>query len=188
MRESMELYDCDRCKFQFTRSQLKMQKGLMVCPDCYDDTSKIKNVNMKLVLSPRTNSDTTTAVTNPTVFTITAAGGVTPSHSQVSEETRSVTLEPIDAAYFGSSYYMKIVGDGAVNITANPQIVVGQHTDLLTLHGTSDTNTVLLENGDGVELYNTTSFTIGENDVISLVYDENKTKWVEVSRKENGGF
>jgi len=188
-RDKTEIYDCDRCNFRYKKSQLKLQKGLLICPDCYDDVKENKSIDMKLGSNPRTDSDTTTAVESPTVFSITAAGGITASHSTDSVSSRSVTLEIGVSINFGSSYYMKIVGSGgAINITADPQIVVGQAGDILTLQGTNDTNTVLLEDGTGVELVGGVSFTIGNNDVITLVYDNTKTKWVEVSRTENGGF
>ena len=188
-RQNFENYDCDRCKFKFTKSQLRLNKGLLVCPDCYDDISENKNISMKLALSPRGSSTTTTAVTTPTVFSITAAGGITPSHSTEGASSRSVTLDVGLSVSFGSSYYMKIVGDGgAINVTSVPQITAGNNGDSISLHGTSDSNTVTLENGDGVEVANGISFSIGNNDVITLVYDNVKSKWVETSRKENGGF
>lgn len=184
-----ENYNCDRCKFKYRRTKLKLQKGLLVCPHCYDDVKESKGINMKLGGSPRSDADTTTAVESPTIFTITAAGGITTYHSNDNETSRSVTLEVGESISFGSVYYMKIVGaTAALDITADPQIVAGQNKDLLTIHGTSDTNTVLLEDGAGVELRGGVSFTIGNNDVISLVYDTAKSKWVEVARNENGGF
>lgn len=184
-----ENYNCDRCKFKYRRSELKLQKGLLVCPPCYDDIRESKGINMEIGGSPRSDADTTTAVESPTIFTITAAGGITTYHSNDTESSRSVTLEVEKSVSFGSVYYMKIVGaTAALDITADPQIVAGQNEDLLTIHGTSDTNTVLLEDGTGVELRGGVSFTIGNNDVISLVYDTAKSQWVEVARNENGGF
>jgi len=185
---SPELYDCDRCKFKFKKSCLKLNKGLLVCPDCYDDVKENQSINMKLALSPRDNADTTTAVESPTTFTITAVGGITPQHSVDSTTSRSVTLEVGQTIAFGSNYYMKVVGSGATDITADPQISAGQNGDILTIHGTSDTNYIKLENGTGIELKGGESFTIGNNDVITLVYDSTKSKWVETSRQKNGGF
>jgi len=188
-RKDYENYDCDRCKFAFKKKSLRLQKGLWVCSSCYDDISnEKKSYSMKLAGSPRSNSDTTTAVTSPTVFTITAAGGITPYHSLDSEVNRSCNLEVGATITFGSSYYMKIVGSGAINITADPQITAGSQGNIITLQGTSDSNSVLLENGTGVELSGGVSYTIGNNDVITLVYDSTKAKWVETSRQKNGGF
>ena len=186
---NIEVYDCDRCKFKFKRSQLKTQKGLLVCPDCYDDISKIKNVDMHLANSPRDNSDTTTEVESPTVFEITTAGGITAQNSMDTDTSRGVTLETSLSVSFGSSYFMKIVSDGgAIDLTADPQITAGTKGDILTIQGTSNTDSVLLEDGTGVELYGGISFVIGHNDVITLVYDSTKSKWVETSRQKNGGF
>ena len=179
-----ELYDCDRCGFQFNKKKLKKQKGLWVCSSCYDSKDKEnKPVNMKLG-SPRANATTTIAVESPTIFTITAAGGITPSHSVDSEATRSVNLgiTTIPAKTFGNHYYMKVVGGGAIDITVDPQISAGSQGDVLTIEGTNDANYVLLENGTGVELSGGVNYYLRNGKIITLVYDTVKSKWVEVSR------
>ncbi len=69
---------------------------------------------------------------------------------------------------------------GAVDVSANPQIAaattVGQE---LTLVGRSDTNTVTLENGTGLDLNG--ECVLGASSVLSLVWDG--SAWVEMSRR-----
>ena len=69
---------------------------------------------------------------------------------------------------------------GAVDITANPQIgaptTAGQR---VTLIGTSDTNTIKLEDGDGLEMNGT--FILQDQSVIRFAWDG--TVWVEEYRK-----
>ena len=100
----------------------------------------------------------TGSVASPTA--ITAAGGITPSG--FSEEM------------------MYIAGSGgAIDITANPQIVAGTiDGQILKLYGTSDVNTVTLEDGNGLELRG--SVLLGANDFIELQW--NLTSWAETSR------
>jgi len=102
--------------------------------------------------------DVTGSVASPTA--ITAAGGITPSG--FSEEM------------------MYIAGSGgAIDITANPQIVAGTiDGQILKLYGTSDVNTVTLEDGNGLELRG--SVLLGANDFIELQW--NLTSWAETSR------
>jgi len=194
-----ELYDCDRCGSQFKKKKLKKQKGLWVCQSCYDDARENKSINMRLG-TPRTAGTSEdfgdgswggyrwglgwAAVTTPEIFTITAAGGITPSHSLKSETTRSVGLgiSTTTTISFGNRYYMKVNGGGAIDITINPQISAGSQGDILTVEGTSDTDTVLLENGNGVELSGGVNYTFKNGSIMTLVYDAIKSKWVETSR------
>lgn len=70
---------------------------------------------------------------------------------------------------------------GAVDISANPQISAGTFVGQeLTLVGRSDTNTVLLEHGDGLELNGSCTLIAGS--MIKLVYDG--TMWTEESRND----
>ena len=184
MRGDIEKRSCDRCGIDYKKKKLTKQKGLLLCSPCLDDIKENKSINMRLS-SARNNATTTTAVNTSTIFTITAAGGITPSNSVSSATTYSVGLgiTPTTTISFSNSYYMKVVGNGAINITADPQISVGQNGDKLTIEGTSDANYVLLEDGTGVELRNG-SMTLKNKSIISLVYDTTKSKWVEVSRGE----
>lgn len=162
-----ETYECDRCKFEYLRRILRKQKGLLLCKDCFDDVRENKTINMKL-FGARSNATTVTAVTSPTIATITAAGGITPTNSISSDENII-------------NYYLQVVGDGAVDIVADPQISASTNGKILTLEGTSNTNTVTLDNGSGLEL-TTSTYILKDGSVITLVYDSDKSAWVEVSR------
>lgn len=74
--------------------------------------------------------------------------------------------------------------NSAIDITANPQIENGYNGQLLTIIGKHDTNTLKLDDGDGLVLAGGASFTLGEGDVIVLMYLTG-TGWVEVSRSNN---
>ena len=147
---------------------------LLSC-DCYDDLKKIKQPNPRW-MSPRDNSDTTTAVNTPTVYTISAATGIT-ALSQSREYTHEGSRR---------HFHMHVVSDGgAIDITADPQIVVGLQNDILTLEGTSDTNTVQLDNGTGVSLAGGVPMVLTDGDIITLVYNTTGTTWTECSRNKN---
>lgn len=68
---------------------------------------------------------------------------------------------------------------GAVDISASPQIAAGSTVgQMLTLIGASDTNTVLIEDGDGTALNG--DIVLTNNDVIDLIW--NGTVWQEDGR------
>lgn len=70
---------------------------------------------------------------------------------------------------------------GSVTISANPRIAPGASIGQeLILKGTSDTNTVALEHGQGVELNGACILRAGS--VLTLVWDG--TAWGEVSRND----
>lgn len=167
MNRKYETADCDRCKFEYLKRTLRKQKGLWLCKDCFDDVRENKTINMKL-FDYRPNGTSVGVITSPTVFTITAVGGITPSNS--------ITTD-LDI----KNYYMQVVGSGAVDITADPQITASTNGKILTLEGTSDTNTVQLDDASELEL-TTSKYILKKGYVITLVYDSDKSAWVEVSR------
>ena len=68
---------------------------------------------------------------------------------------------------------MFIVGDGGpIDITAVPQIVDGLEGDVLTLTGTSNTNTVKFEDTANIAMNSGLPITLGDGDSITFVYDE----------------
>jgi len=80
----------------------------------------------------------------------------------------------------------RIVGaGGAVDITADPQIVDGSDGQIVIIQGTSDTNLVKLDDGTGLALSGGVSFTLGNNDIISLMYDSGESEWIELYRSNN---
>lgn len=96
------------------------------------------------------------------VINITAGGGISP--------TKAV---------------LKIQGNsGAVNISVAPQISNGSDGQILILKGASNTNTVTLDHGDRVVLIDGLSFTLGNKDMITLIYDATDEEWIEISRSD----
>lgn len=194
-----QLYDCDRCGFTYKKQQLRRQRGMLVCGSCVDDLTRIKHPNPRF-FSPRDDSTSVAAGSEPTIFPISAGTGIN-SITQSREYTREGGR---------SIYHMFIVGDGGpVDITANPQIVDGIQGDILTLTGTSDTNTVTLDDASDLALIGGGSVILGDGDSITFVYNTFTTTiggwgisqwgatgygfggtneaWVEVSRTI-GGF
>lgn len=172
---SLQKYDSDRSGFTHRKSELKKERGLLVSEDELDDLSKIEQPNPRWD-SPRENSTTVTAGSEPTTFAITASGITA---LQQSTEYRQ------DGVH--TAFYMLVAGDGgAVDITANPQIVDGADGDSLTLEGTSDTNTLLLEAGNGLSLWGGASITLKDGVTLTLVYTEDDDIWRETSRNTGG--
>jgi len=89
------------------------------------------------------------------IVTITASGGLTVTHD-----------------------IMRIVSDGGdVNITANPQITPGTRDGQpLKIIGTSDTNKVIFDNGDGLSM--SISVTVGNKDVIDYHWSVSENEWI----------
>lgn len=102
--------------------------------------------------------------TSTTPSSITAAGGVTLAAGGAYDERQYVV---------GSG--------GAVDITAIPQITAGvQDGAEVCLIGTSDTNTVQLDNGDGLVLNGVA--VLGQYDQLCLNWDSGSSQWIEKSR------
>jgi hypothetical protein len=78
---------------------------------------------------------------------------------------------------------VRVQGDsGPVAITANPQIAAPDFNyPLLIVEGASSTNTVTLNNGNGLHLH--TQAVINEHDILFLFYDGND--YVEIARNFN---
>lgn len=72
-----------------------------------------------------------------------------------------------------------LAGDGAVTLTATPNIVAGDgFGEELVLMGTSNTDTVTLNTGNGTQING--SITLRSGSIITLVW--NGSTWLEVSR------
>jgi len=94
------------------------------------------------------------------VVTVTAAGGLTVTH----------TLMRVASA----------IELGDVNITANPQITPGDlDGQQLFIQGTSDTEKVIFEPGDGLSM--SVAVTLGNNDVLVFLWDTDENVWVMVT-------
>lgn len=101
--------------------------------------------------------------TTPATQIITAAGGINPTNT-----------------------YIRIAGSGGnVNITRNPQILTGLNGQQLLLLGTSDSQRVTIDDGNGVQTSMDQSFHMGIYDTMMLVFDGATTNWVEIYRSDN---
>ena len=196
MESTLQKYTCDRCGFDYKKSQLKRQRGMLLCEGCKDNLKKIKIPNPRW-MSPRDGSTSTSPVNIPTVFTISAAAGIT-SLGQSREYTHEGSRR---------IFHMYVVSDGgAIDITANPQIVAGLQGDVLCLHGTSNTDTIKLDDADGLLANQDKEFILTDGDTITFVYNTFSgnpygewgtddwgldwggvtTGWVETSRYKGG--
>lgn len=162
-----EKYTCDRCGMDHKKSSLKKQRGLWLSADCFDQIDRIQPPRTRWT-SPRDNSTTVTtpAESVPEVFTISSGTGI----NQLSQSNE--LSERRDGPH--KSIFMKIVSDGgAINISADPQIIPGLQGDILTLRGTSDTDTVQLDDSDTLHLNSNRipRIVLGDGDAITLVYN-----------------
>jgi len=155
-----QLYDCDRCGFTYKKHQLRRQRGMLVCGSCVDDLTKIKYPSPRF-FSPRDNSSSVAAGSEPTIFPISAAGitDISQSRDYTREGGRRV-------------YHMYIVGDGGpIVVSASPPIVYSLTGDLLTLSGTSDTNTVTLQDAGDLALIGGLPAVLSDGDSITFVFN-----------------
>lgn len=74
-------------------------------------------------------------------------------------------------------------GSSAVDISANPQIADGYDGQEITIIGSSDTNTLTLDDGDGLILSG--QCVLGVGDAITLTYNKTFDYWIEISRSNN---
>ena len=72
-----------------------------------------------------------------------------------------------------------------IDITAVPQIAAGYNGQEITIVGYNDTNTLKIDNGNGVILAGGVSCTLGEDDTLTLIYTTRFSSWIEVSRSNN---
>jgi len=71
----------------------------------------------------------------------------------------------------------------AIDISANPQIVDGFDGQTITIVGSSDTNTLTLDDGNGLSLSG--QWVGGIDDSITLVYNATRDLWIEKGRSNN---
>jgi len=126
------------------------------------------------------------------------------THGSTSDHTNYVTVMDLDH-YGGVNYPPRSTGDitagtgittsmcarfvyyngsAAVDITANPQIADSYYDGkVITIIGSSDVNTLTLDDGTGLAL--TAQCVLGAGDTITLIYVTALDLWVEVSRANN---
>ena len=81
------------------------------------------------------------------------------------------------------SRFMYYSGASAVDITADPQIANGTTGQIITIIGSSDSNTLTLDDGTGLRL--TGQCVLGISDNITLLYEGTIGDWIEISRSNN---
>jgi hypothetical protein len=74
-------------------------------------------------------------------------------------------------------------GSSAIDISANPQIVDGTNGQIITITGSSDTNTLTLDDGTGLAL--TAQCVLGIRDSITLMYNSTLDIWIQQSVNNN---
>uniref|UniRef100_A0A6H1ZCV5 Uncharacterized protein n=1 Tax=viral metagenome TaxID=1070528 RepID=A0A6H1ZCV5_9ZZZZ len=85
-----------------------------------------------------------------------------------------------------TAHNMRVTGEAAgIDITANPQIADGANGEIVRLWFESDTNTIKLDDGTGLQLAGGQSFTGGLGDYIELTYFSDVDVWRECSRSDN---
>jgi hypothetical protein len=75
--------------------------------------------------------------------------------------------------------------DDAIDITANPQFADGFDGQKITIIGSSDSDTLTLDDGTGLQLAGGVQFVLGLGDSIVFVYIAALDLWVEISRSNN---
>lgn len=77
----------------------------------------------------------------------------------------------------------RLTAASAITMSSNPQIADGTGNQLLTLIGTSNTNTIALADGNGLLLKS--PITLRSGDSITLLYDSGGSNdWVEIGRQK----
>jgi hypothetical protein len=89
----------------------------------------------------------------------------------------------ITSAQIGAYIYYD--DDDATDISANPQIVAGVDGQVIIIVGSSDTNTLKLDDGNGLQLAGGAACTLGVGDTITLIYMSALGVWLELSRSDN---
>lgn len=83
-----------------------------------------------------------------------------------------------------ASHILVAGGGGAVTLSGTTAIADGSAVgQLLLLVGSSDVNTVTVNDGANVQCAGNTNRTLGQNDVLTLLW--NGTDWIEVSFADN---
>lgn len=174
-----KLRDSERSGFTFKESQLRRDGGVLVGPDEYDQPPPSRQSlggEGEVSGDPRNRDGYVLGATTAqatTVYYITAAGGISATFrdpNATSSEDR-ITLP-----------WMQIAGsNGAINITADPQITAGRDRQALTLECVG--SNITLEDGTGLALMGDRPFTMTSGSIITFLYDTGGTGvWSETSR------
>jgi len=140
-----------------------------------------------IVFSSNTGGDTSTSVAR---FRVNEIQTATDESRFIADRFQSpqstVTLLAADTIS-DQFQFVRISGNGgAVTLTSDPQIdtPTDGKSQMITLFGGSDTNTVTIKDGQGLRLK--ADFTMGLEDTLTLAYHSGFGDWIEVARsKEN---
>jgi hypothetical protein len=114
-------------------------------------------------------------------------GGAWESYANSLYTSGSVqSLSVSDKIDFAYKRRVKVVGNGgAVTLTSTPTIKGAEDGQMIIIQGTSDTNTVTLQDGPTYKLSINGNCTLGNGDTISLVYDLSDAMFYETCRSNN---
>jgi len=100
---------------------------------------------------------------------------VDPSPAAVQTLAAADTISP-------SARVLPVMGSGgAVTLTSNPQVTAGSDGDIIYIEGQSDTDTVTVVDGNGLDLRGG-NFTLFQHDIVVLKYGTDSNTSQEVSR------
>lgn len=156
----------DLSGFDYKEREMVKEDGIWIGLDERDDPppSKISlGGEGEISQGSYFRSSTSTAIDsdkeNPT-FYITAAGGISPTYEHP---------------------YMRVTGsNGAVEISANPQIAVGQEGKVLTLFCTD--SDITLTNGNGVATMASAPLLLQSGGIAIFMFNTSNNAWNETSR------
>ena len=168
----IEQFTCDRCGEDYTKSKLRRQRGMYLCSGCFDVLDKIPTRRPRF--NPSREDSTSTGVPSSSTAEILVVSAATGVNRFFQSHELSIRR---DGRH--KSIYMKIVSDGGpIIITAANAIANGVFEgDLLTISGTSDTDTVTIPPGVNVALDSAAPMTLGKGDSISFVYTPSGADW-----------
>ncbi len=162
----------------YTSGTLTFDAGTIV--DINSTTVSIADINISLDGASTTFTQTTGAIQM-----IPASGSTFAVNGSLTLVPSSIALISAGSSIPVANSIVKIAGNGgAVNIDYDPQITDGVHGQIIILRGTSNTNTVTLEELNGLALTDGLSFVLGNKDTMSLMYDAGDDQWIEISRSD----
>jgi len=110
--------------------------------------------------------------------------------AMIIDYNKGIVYPPVNSGTVATSITATILGriiyynEAAVtDLSADSQIVAGRNGQMITIIGSSDTNTLTLDDGTGLAL--SAQCILGIDDSITLVYMTTRSLWVEVSRSNN---
>ena len=107
--------------------------------------------------------------------------------STLSFEASSDTAQANDSTITCANGIMRIVGDGGATVLDTDPAIADGATDGQTciIEGTSEVNTVQVDDGNNIELNGGVAFIFGQGDTLWIYWDEGDSTWYEMSRSDN---